>query len=253
DAGGNRDVERAPVWQGDARLGAVHRVEEIDFKAILGIGPAHRESSTATSALAHAATLAEQIAEQVAEGADILEARRRAIARPVLASGIFAVVVLLWPLLPRRVDLAPVVPPALLGIAKDVVGGGDLLEHLLGRLVAGIEVGMQFLGELAIGLGDVPGTRRLRHAKNCIEVFCHRRVYYWSEINGQWLLDSRFRGNDKVGHHLGREPSLGKPRLARSELECRAHADLGLAMEQIGEVLEPPLDSLPFEIRIGLR
>ena len=59
--------------------------------------------------------------------------------------------------------------------------------------------------------------------------------------------------NDKVGHHLGRESSLGKPRLARSELECRAHADLGLAMEQIGEVLEPPLDSLPFEIRIGLR
>src|SRR5262245_19023804 len=117
DAGGNRDVERAPVWQGDARLGAVHRVEEIDFKAILGIGPAHRESSTTTSALARASTLAEQIAEQVAKGADILEARRRAIARPVLASGIFAVVVLL---LPRRGALAAVVPAALLGIAKDV-------------------------------------------------------------------------------------------------------------------------------------
>ena len=172
DAWRDGDVERAAVRQRDARLGAVHRVEEIDVEPILRVLPAHREAPPA-SAAAHAAPLAEQIAEQIAERADILVARGRAIARALLAAGIFAVIALLRPLLAARVDLAAVVAPALLLIADDVVGGGDLLELLLGRLVARIEVGVQLLGELAIGLGDVGGAGGLRHAKYGIGIVCH--------------------------------------------------------------------------------
>ena len=54
----------------------------------------------------------------------------------------------------------------LLGIAENVVGGGNLLEFVLCRLVSRIEVGMQLLGELAIGLGDVLSLRGARHAEN---------------------------------------------------------------------------------------
>ena len=173
--GRDGDVERAAVWQRDARLGAVHRVEKIDVEAILRVLPAHREAPPA-SASAHATPLAEQIAEQIAERADVLIARGRAVARALLAAGIFTVIALLRPLLAARVDLAAVVAPALLLIADDVVGGGDLLELLLGRLVARIEVGVQLLGELAIGLGDIGGAGGLRHAKYGIGIVCHLTV-----------------------------------------------------------------------------
>ena len=85
------------------------------------------EKRLATAAAAWStAPLAEQIAEQIAEAANVLEARSRAIARAVLAAGIFAVIALLRPLLAARVDLAAVVAAALLLVADDVVGGGDL-------------------------------------------------------------------------------------------------------------------------------
>ena len=164
DAGGDGHVERAAVGKRDALLGAVHRLEEIDLEPILRILPAHGEALTAGAA--RPASPAEQIAEQIGEAAEILVARGRAIARAVLAAGIFAVVALLRPLLPACVDLAGVVAPALLGIAENVVGGGDLLELLLGRLVPGIEVGVQLLGELAVGLDDVLGLRGARHAES---------------------------------------------------------------------------------------
>jgi len=137
---------------------------------------AHREPRPAAPSPRRAAAAPEQIAEQIAELANILEARRRAIARAVIAAGIFAVIALLRLLLARRVDLAAVEAPALLLVADDVVGGGDRLELLLGRLVARIEVGMQLLGELAIGLGDVGLRRGLGHAEDGIRVFCHLAI-----------------------------------------------------------------------------
>src|SRR4029078_5451677 len=115
--------------------------------------PAHREAPPSGAAASGPAPLAEQIAEQIAECANVLVARGRAIARALLAAGIFAVVALLPPLLATGVDLAAVVTPALLLVADDVVSGRDLLELLLGRLVARIEIGVQLLGQLAVGLG----------------------------------------------------------------------------------------------------
>jgi hypothetical protein len=47
-----------------------------------------------------------------------------------------------------------VVPGALLGIVEDLVGLGDLLELLLGRLVAGVPIRVVLEGEFSVGLLD---------------------------------------------------------------------------------------------------
>src|SRR3546814_8296177 len=57
------------------------------------------------------------------------------------------------------IDLAAVEFAALVGIAEDIVGGGDFLEAVGRRVIARIAVGMQFLGQLAIGLAHVFMTR----------------------------------------------------------------------------------------------
>src|SRR6185312_8851582 len=150
--------------------------EEVDVEPILCVVPAHREAPPSGAAASGPAPLAEQIAEQIAEGANVLVARGRAIARALIAASIFAVVALLRPLLAAGVDLAAVVAPALLLVADDVVSGGDLLELLFGRLVARIEIGVQLLGELAIGLGDVGAAGRLRHAQDGIGIVCHLSI-----------------------------------------------------------------------------
>ena len=85
----------------------------------------------------------------------------------------FAVIMLLRPRLPACVDLAEIEAPPLLGVAENVVSGGDLLEFLFGRLVAGIEVGVQLLGEVAVSLGDVLRLGGPGHAENGIEIVCH--------------------------------------------------------------------------------
>jgi hypothetical protein len=58
----------------------------------------------------------------------------------------------LRPLGTRGVDLAAVEAGALLGVAQQVVGRRHLLELLLCLGIAGIEVGMQLLGEAAVSL-----------------------------------------------------------------------------------------------------
>ena len=71
---------------------------------------------------------------------------------------------------PRGVDLAGVEPPPLVRIGKQIVGGGDLLELLLGALVARVEVGVKLLGQLSVGLANLIGGRGLGDAKNLIGV-----------------------------------------------------------------------------------
>ena len=70
----------------------------------------------------------------------------------------------------RSVDLAGVVAPPLLRIGQEIVGAGDLLELVLGLLVAGIEIGVQFLGQLPVRLADLVGGSGLGDAKGFIRV-----------------------------------------------------------------------------------
>jgi hypothetical protein len=91
----------------------------------LRVLPAHGEAPAA-GASARASPFAEQIAEEIAELADIFIARGRAVARPFGAAGIFAVVALLRRFLAGRVDLAAIVAAALVRIAENVVGSPGL-------------------------------------------------------------------------------------------------------------------------------
>src|SRR6476660_6126735 len=71
--------------------------------------------------------------------------------------------------------------------------------------------------------------------------------------DGQWLLDSRFRGNDKLTAIIWevglRQASHGS---ARGELESRSDPDFGLPVKQAGKLLESPLDPLALEVGKGL-
>ena len=89
---------------------------------------------------------------------------------------ILLLLLLLRMLLPAGIDLAPIVLGALILVVEDRISVGDLLELFLGLRVAGIEVRMQLLGELAVGLGNTAGVRRLRHTKNGIKILCHRPI-----------------------------------------------------------------------------
>ena len=67
---------------------------------------------------------------------------------------------------PRGVDLAAIEAGALFRIAQETIGRRNILELPLGALVAGIEVGMQLLGQAAIGLLDIIRGSRLVDAEN---------------------------------------------------------------------------------------
>ena len=126
--------------------------ELVDGEAVAGVGPAHAEGAAPP-----ARALAEQAAEEVADIGEILEAP------PAAAIGVgagpgsleIAVEMLARALIAGGVDLAPVEAGALVLVAQEVIGGGDGLEPVLGLLVAGVEIGMQLLGELAVGLPDL--------------------------------------------------------------------------------------------------
>ena len=66
-----------------------------------------------------------------------------------------------------------VVAAALLRVADHVVGLGDGLEPVLGRLVTGVGVGMVGARELAVGLLDLVGRCVLRHPEDLVEVLGH--------------------------------------------------------------------------------
>ena len=73
-------------------------------------------------------------------------------------------------LLAGPVDLAGIEAPPLFGVGEDVVGLTDFLEPGFGRLVAWIEVGVMFLGELAERLADVVLGGGPRHAQDGIGI-----------------------------------------------------------------------------------
>src|SRR5581483_1615507 len=68
------------------------------------------------------------------------------------------------------VDLTAIVATALHRIGEHVVGGGHLLELLLVGAVAGAQIGMQLLGEAAIGFLDVVLGSVPRHAEHGIGI-----------------------------------------------------------------------------------
>src|SRR5205823_8184629 len=62
---------------------------------------------------------------------------------------------------------------ALRRVVEDVVGVLDLLELLLGLLVAGVLVGVELLGQLAVRLGDLVRRRGRGDAEDFVRVAGH--------------------------------------------------------------------------------
>ena len=116
-----------------------------------------------------APALAEHLGEDAAHVDEGLMAARMLVLAAT-AARLVAIETARRHLLARAVDFARVEAPALLGIGEDVVGLPDFLELGFGRLVAGIEVGMVFLGELAERLADVVLGGGPRHAQDGIGI-----------------------------------------------------------------------------------
>src|SRR5690606_23145804 len=111
--------------------------------------------------------LVEEVAEQVAEVVGVERVAARSAGPTGAPGGTEAGA----PHGPDRAELADVVVLTATDlVADDVVGGGDVLEPLLGRGVTGVGVGVQLAGELAVRAGDVLGRRRLRHAEDLVVV-----------------------------------------------------------------------------------
>ena len=152
---------------------ACGRLQEVDLQAVACVPAANTERAARLPAPPHGA---EQVGKDVAETEVVAARASPAPACPAsrrAAAGVGAVETA--PRLAGRVDLAAVELLALLGIADDLVGRRHLLEPLFrGGAIGRIEVGVQLLGELAIGAADVVLARGARHAQNQIGIFGHR-------------------------------------------------------------------------------
>jgi len=152
DAGGDLDLDGLAVRQRQLAGGADDGVEEIDVEAVAAIlaarvalGPSAERIGTSGLAAG-----AEVVGEDVAE----IRSVGRAVAASGGAFGVAGIALLGAAFLALVVDLAGVVAGALGGVGQQFIGGRDCLEPLLGRLVAGVEVGVIGFRQLAIGALD---------------------------------------------------------------------------------------------------
>src|SRR4029453_2884611 len=134
----------------DPRLDSLERVLEREVDLDLEIGAA-----LGPRLLGSTASATEDPAEDVAEIPEIadveVEVARREAATPAGAS--------------ERVVLL-----ALLRVREHVVGVLDLLEALLGRLVARVSVRVVLAGQLSVSLLDLVGGSALRYAEGAVQI-----------------------------------------------------------------------------------
>src|SRR5690606_3529380 len=88
--------------------------------------------------------------------------------RPRPFPGIGAIILLRRSLLPGGVDLTAIESRPLVLVAKDGIGGRNRLEALFRRCIAGVQIRVQFLRELAVRRLDFLARRGRFHAENFI-------------------------------------------------------------------------------------
>ncbi len=139
---------------GDAHLHALEGVLEGDAHTRLEVVSPRRPAS-----LAPAGAAAEHAAEEIAQVAEVelLEANATGASAPVRSGEP-----------PPARGAERVVGAALLGVGEQVVGGLDLLELLLGTVVARVSVRVVLARELAVGLLDLVVGRVLRDAEHLV-------------------------------------------------------------------------------------
>jgi hypothetical protein len=163
----NRDVERAPVGQGQPFGLAPDGFKEFDGETIL-----HILSASPSRTLGP--TL-EQLGKDVIGICKIGKAGMILVA---MSTRGFGRKILIKPLLrrlgPRSVDVSPVESTAFVWIGDQVVCGRNLLEPLFKFPISRVEIGMQLLGELAIRF-LYPFRRSSAFDAQCLIGVFHRR------------------------------------------------------------------------------
>ncbi len=171
DAGGDGDLDGLLGAERNALLGPEGGLDEGHGEREFGILPAPRRARTLG---AGAALAAQDLGDDVVDRRIILGEERpgAAAARlaPRIAEAAFGA---------AGIDLAAVEPRPLLGVGQQIIGGGHLLELLLDPLVAGIEIGMQPLGEPAVAALDVLGRGGAPDAERLVRIF-HCRWVQWA-------------------------------------------------------------------------
>ena len=166
-ARGNGHVDGATLGHGDALGRSVHGLQEFDGKPVEDVLSPHPHSSTPGAS-------AEHLPQDVLRFCEVGEAAAGAVGMRLGTGALeIAVVTLTRALRAGGVDLAAIVACALLRIANQVVGRRDCLEFLLRCPVARIEVGMQRLGELAVGSANLVRRGLLLHAQDGIGILAH--------------------------------------------------------------------------------
>ena len=166
--GWDGNVERLAVGHGHPFLGTRHRLRE---------GHGHRVGGIGASGSDPGAALAEDLGEQV-----FLALRRASLPAALVLEagaglGMLAVELAFGSLALGAgcVYLTVVETRALLLVAHDVIGRGDLLEARFRTFIVGIEVRVVFLGESAVGLADFLLRRRAADTQDFVRVH-HRWV-----------------------------------------------------------------------------
>src|SRR3954453_11186660 len=135
-AGRNGDVEHGAVGQGELLLAAVDRIEKIKRQAIVRVLSSHADIA--------ARLPTENFRKEIVAAGEVGKSGIACVRVGCTGVGEIAVVSLTRPLGTGRIDLAAVETRALLRIAQQVVGGGNLLELLLGLLISGIQISAEF-------------------------------------------------------------------------------------------------------------
>ena len=112
---------------------------------------------------------AEKVAERLVAPAARL-GTRTAVTAAGVAFGMIAIGGLGGALVPGGVDLAAIELAARFGIGQQLVGDRHALEDFLGLGIAGIEVGMMLLGQLAISPANVGLAGVWRNAQSFIRI-----------------------------------------------------------------------------------
>ena len=122
--------------------------------------------------------MAEQITENIGEilGLAVAAARRRAfigVFMPARPARMVRIARPLRPLRAGRVNLAIVVAGPFGRVGKNVIGRRDRLEPLLRRLIAGVQVRMILLRQLAIGRADLLRGGAFADAQGFVKICRH--------------------------------------------------------------------------------
>src|ERR1700684_2351264 len=125
---------------------------------------------------------------------------------------------------------AAVVLLALLGIAKHVVGLGDLLEALLRLLVVGVAVGVVLTRELAVGLLDLLGARLLVDPERLVVI--RTRCHSSSDLRGH---QDPGGADDRLAHAVAVLVDLGDGAAGGPLYRLLGHRFLLVGIEGLAE------------------